>query len=90
MSQLHVIQCYHVQVSGLHMSVDCDMVSNMEAVKSVLEIQSNLEDISKTFGCEHNSDLATLYLEAKQSLEDLKRQIKLKSQDEVFNNGKKF
>ena len=64
------------QISGLSMSVQCGVISGQEAMEAVREVQTTLEDISRTFGCEDNIELAALYLDARKSLDELKKQLK--------------
>ena len=64
------------QISGLSMSVQCGVISGQEAMEAVREVQTTLEDISRTFGCEDNTELAALYLDARKSLDELKKQLK--------------
>ena len=68
------------QVSGLSMSVQCGVVSGQEAMEAVMEVKANLEDITRTFGCEDNAELAALYYEARKSLDELKKQLRKSGQ----------
>ena len=54
------------------MSVQCGVVSGQEAMEAAMEIKANLDDITRTFGCEDNTELAALYFEARKSLDELK------------------
>ena len=45
-----------------------------------MEVTANLEDITRTFGCEDNAELAALYYEARKSLDELKKQLKKSGQ----------
>ena len=76
-----------LQVSGLSLSVECGMMRNQEAFNAVMELQTNLSEISKTYGCENNSELAILYLEARKNLDELKRQLKQKSEKDLVTKG---
>ena len=78
---------FDVQVSGLNMSVHCNMVTNKEAMEAVTEVEANLTDVSRRFGCEENSELAALYLDAKRSLEELKLQLKQSCEAEKIRQG---
>ena len=62
------------------MSVQCGVVSGQEAVEAVMDVRANLEDITRTFGCEDNAELAALYYEARKSLDELKKQLKKSGQ----------
>ena len=68
------------QVSGLSMSVQCGVISGQEAMEAVMEVKANLEDITRTFGCEDNAELAALYYEARKSLDELKKQLRKSGQ----------
>ena len=45
-----------------------------------MDVRANLEDITRTFGCEENTELAALYYEARKSLDELKKQLKKSGQ----------
>ena len=45
-----------------------------------MDVRANLEDITRTFGCEDNTELAALYYEARKSLDELKKQLKKSGQ----------
>ena len=62
------------------MSVQCGVVSGQEALEAVMDVRANLEDITRTFGCEENTELAALYYEARKSLDELKKQLKKSGQ----------
>ena len=68
------------------MSVQCGVVSGQEAVEAVMDVRANLEDITRTFGCEDNAELAALYYEARKSLDELKKQLKKSGQAGKVNN----
>lgn len=62
------------------MSVQCGVLSGQEAIEAVMEVRANLEEISRSFGCEENTELAALYLEARKSLDELKKQLRKSGQ----------
>ena len=62
------------------MSVQCGVVSGQEAMEAAMEVKANLEDITRTFGCEDNTELASLYFEARKSLDELKKQLRKSGQ----------
>ena len=82
------LDIFDVQVSGLFMSVQCNMVTNKEAMEAVSEVEANLTNVSRRFGCEENSELAALYLDARKSLEELKLQLKQSYEAENIRQGK--
>ena len=69
------------------MAVQCSMVSNTEAMEAVLDAHTNLEDIARAFGCEANTDLAALYLDARKNLEELKDQIRQNNEADTEDKG---
>ena len=51
-----------------------------------MDVRANLEDITRTFGCEENTELAALYYEARKSLDELKKQLKKSGQAGKVDN----
>ena len=62
------------------MSVQCGVVSGQEAMEAAMEVKAKLDDITRTFGCEDNTELAALYFEARKSLDELKKQLRKSGQ----------
>ena len=79
-----------LQVSGLAMSVSCGLTQCGEAWQAAMESEARLEDlaVSSDLRSEKNTELATLYLEARRKLEELKLQLKNQSTtDDIHNEG---
>ena len=55
---------------------------------AALEAEKKLQEVAAEFDCERNTELATLYLEARNKLEELKVQLKKQTKkDELRNKG---
>ena len=53
-----------------------------------MESEKKLQEVAAQFDCERNSELATLYLEARNKLEELKIQLKKQTKkDDPSNKG---
>ena len=57
------------------MSVSCGLTECPEALLAAMDSEKKLQEVAAQFDCE-NSELATLYLEARNKLEELKIQLK--------------
>ena len=70
------------------MSVSCGLTECPEALVAAMESEKKLQEVAAEFSCERNSELATLYLEARNKLEELKVQLKKQTKkDELRNKG---
>ena len=58
------------------MSVSCGLTECPEALLAAMESEKRLEEVATEFDCERNSELASLYLEARNKLEELKIQLR--------------
>ena len=69
------------------MSVSCGLTECPEALAAAMESEKKLQEVAAEFSCERNSELATLYLEARNKLEELKIQLKKQTKkDDLSNN----
>ena len=69
------------------MSVSCGLTEHPEALMAALEAEKKLQEVAAEFDCERNTELATLYLEARNKLEELKIQLKKQTKkDDLCNN----
>ena len=70
------------------MSVSCGLTEETEALMAALEAEKKLQEVAAEFDCERNTELATLYLEARNKLEELKIQLKKQTKkDDLSNKG---
>ena len=53
---------------------------------AALEAEKKLQEVAAEFDCERNTELATLYLEARNKLEELKVQLKKQTKKEELRN----
>ena len=51
-----------------------------------MESEKKLQEVAAQFDCERNSELATLYLEARNKLEELKIQLKKQTKKDDLSN----
>ena len=85
-ASLHVLIFDCLQVSGLAMSVSCGLTQSPEATMAALKAEQELQEVAVEFDCERNTELATLYLEARSKLEELKTQLKKQTKKEDLSN----
>ena len=85
-ASLHVLTFDCLQVSGLAMSVSCGLTQSPEATMAALKAEQELQEVAVEFDCERNTELATLYLEARSKLEELKTQLKKQTKKEDLSN----
>ena len=71
------------------MSVSCGLTECPEALLAVMEFEKKLEEVATEFDCERNRELASLYLEARNKLEELKIQLRKQTnkKDDLCNKG---
>ena len=67
------------------MSVSCGLTECPEALLAAMDSEKKLQEVAAQFDCE-NSELATLYLEARSKLEELKTQLKKQTKKEDLSN----
>ena len=53
---------------------------------AALEAEKKLQEVAAEIDCERNTELATLYLEARSKLEELKTQLKKQTKKEDHSN----
>ena len=53
---------------------------------AAMESEKKLQEVAAQFDCERNSELATLYLEARSKLEELKTQLKKQTKKEDLSH----
>ena len=53
---------------------------------AALKAEQELQEVAVEFDCERNTELATLYLEARSKLEELKTQLKKQTKKEDLSN----
>ena len=68
------------------MSVSCGLTDCPEALVAAMESEKKLQEVAAQFDCERNSELATLYLEARSKLEELKTQLKKQTKKEDLSH----
>ena len=68
------------------MSVSCGLTQSPEATMAALKAEQELQEVAVEFDCERNTELATLYLEARSKLEELKTQLKKQTKKEDLSN----
>ena len=54
---------------------------------AALKAEQELQEVAVEFDCERNTELATLYLEARSKLEELKTQLKKQTKKEDLSNN---
>ena len=54
---------------------------------AALKAEQELQEVALEFDCERNTELATLYLEARSKLEELKTQLKKQTKKEDLSNN---
>ena len=67
------------------MSVSCGLTECPEALLAAMDSEKKLQEVAAQFDCE-NSELATLYLEARNKLEELKIQLKKQTKKDDLSN----